>query len=49
MEDSEQQIYEEKKLSEFFVADWMSKFPNDPIINQYLNKIKDLEKEVFDY
>jgi hypothetical protein len=27
----------------------MSKFPNDPVINGYLNKIKDIEKEVFDF
>ena len=39
MEEAEQAIYEEHKLSQFFVEDWMAKFASDPVINKYFDRL----------
>jgi hypothetical protein len=47
MEEACQDIYQEFKVTEFFVREWIVKFQDDPEIKGYFDKLSALENQVF--
>jgi hypothetical protein len=48
MDEAEQSIYEEYGYDEFFVQDWLQRVGKDAIIDAEFEKLRQIEKEVFD-
>ena len=48
LQQAEALIYEENGIDEDFMNEWMKKFANDTEISNTLQKLQQLEKEVFD-
>jgi hypothetical protein len=48
MDEAEQDIYKENKLTEEFFADWLAKNENDPVIKGEFDLLKKIGEMVFD-
>ena len=48
MQEAEQEIYKEFKISEELFLEWLKKFENDSDIKGYMDRLEKISKQVFE-
>ena len=47
MEEAEQDIYQDFKITENFFQDWLQRYIDDPVIKKYFDRLNEIEATVF--